>query len=203
MRRAGHPRDGTAAPQDERRRSAASKTRHPRDRLVALRERHADEAVAGARIERELGDVAGREPARRHEQRIVEQRVARADREQRGRHAAQIRVERRHVRIGCRCPAGRKHLRNAAIAGGVEHQLLVAPAAARSASCRDRSSRSSGSRQQNGVSLCRSRRRNSVTAERCAPANSPPIESFDVPKRLAPSRTTQSAAASQSSGPAG
>ena len=60
------------------------KFHHPRHGLVALRERHAGEAVAGSGIERELGDPAGSEPARRHEQRIVEQQVARADQKSAG-----------------------------------------------------------------------------------------------------------------------
>lgn len=40
----------------------------------------------------ELGLVAGGAPARVHEERVVEQRIDRADREQRGREAAEIGV---------------------------------------------------------------------------------------------------------------
>ena len=51
---------------------------------------------------------------------------------------------------------------------------------------------------------CRSRRRRSVTAERCPPADSPPIANrFGTPSSAAPSPRSHSAASSQSSGPAG
>ena len=48
-------------------------------------------------MHRQLRAVAGRQPARVHEERVVEQRVARADGEEGRRHSAQIGVERRDV----------------------------------------------------------------------------------------------------------
>src|SRR5579859_114802 len=58
---------------------------------------HAVEAVHAAGVNGQLGLVARGQPALVHEQRVVQQRVERANGEQRRRQIVQIRVERRDV----------------------------------------------------------------------------------------------------------
>ena len=64
------------------------------------------EAVRAARIDRQFRAIARGDVTRVHEERIVEQAVARADGKQRGRETFQIGVERRDVRMA-RCPSRR------------------------------------------------------------------------------------------------
>ena len=86
------------------------------------------EAVDAARPDGELGAPAGRQPARVHEERVVEQRVERADREERRRQPGEIGVERRDVGIAAARAVGHEEVGEPLDDRRREHEVALAPA---------------------------------------------------------------------------
>ena len=64
------------------------------ERLAGLGAREQREAMGAARVDVEIGAIARGDPARVHEQAVVQQRVTGADREERGTEPVQVRKQR-------------------------------------------------------------------------------------------------------------